>query len=116
MFQRKPVVHLLKRLGFSEVGEAENCAEALIRLRTEPHDCVICSRDLPKPDGLALLKTIRKDPELKRLPVLLIFQTADQEQIVPAARAGMDGYLVRPFALEDLENMMRRTLPVIPSA
>ena len=108
MIQRKPLVYLLADMGFPEPTEVENGSEALKRLRTEPHDGIICNRNLEKVDGLSLLKRIRRDPELRKLKVMMRFETPDQERIITATRAGLDGYLVPPVRRNELADLLER--------
>jgi|TARA_B100000959_G_scaffold235303_1_gene253546 two-component system chemotaxis response regulator CheY len=106
MIQRKPLVHLLAKLGFPLASEAENGSQALILLKSEPHEGLICSPHLENPDGLSLLKRIRESPELGKLKVMMYFEDEDDDKIVSATRAGLDGYLVFPFKEKDLETML----------
>ena len=108
MIQRKPLVHLLVDMGIPEPTEVENGSEALKSLRMEPHDGIICNCNLAKVDGLSLLKRIRRDPELKKLKVMMIFETPDQERIITATRAGLDGYLVPPVRRDELVDLLER--------
>ena len=108
MIQRKPLVHLLVDMGIPEPTEVENGSEALKSLRMEPHDGIICNCNLAKVDGLSLLKRIRRDPELKKLKVMMIFETPDQERIITATRAGLDGYLVPPVQRNELADLLER--------
>ena len=108
MIQRKPLVYLLTDMDFPEPTEVENGSEALKRLRTEPHDGIICNRDLEKVDGLSLLQRIRSDPELRKLKVMMLFEIPDQERIITATRAGLDGYLVLPVRRDELVDLLER--------
>ena len=108
MIQRKPLVHLLAKLGFPLASEAENGSQALILLKSEPHEGLICSPHLENPDGLSLLKRIRESPELGKLKVMMYFEDEDDDKIVSATRAGLDGYLVIPFKEKDLETMLKK--------
>ena len=108
IIQRKPLVHLLSELGYPNATEAENGSEALILLRTEPHDGVICNRELEKLDGISMLKRIRMDPELRKVKVMMLFENLDQAKIIAATRAGLDGYLVPPIRRDELADMLER--------
>lgn len=52
---------------------------------------------MPNMTGLELLKAVRSSPKLKHLPFLLVTAEARKENIVDAAQAGADGYIVKPF-------------------
>jgi len=103
MIYRKPLVHLLAKLGFSQINEVENGTEALILLKSEPHHALICSAHLKNPDGLSLLKRIRENPEFGALKVMMYFEDKDDEAIVSATRAGLDVYFMVPFEEENIK-------------
>ena len=84
---RRIVRNLLKELGFSNVDEAEDGAVALQKLNSAPFDFVVTDWNMPNMDGLALLQAIRRSPQLKHLPVLMITAEAKKENIIAAAQA-----------------------------
>ena len=61
-------------------------------------------------DGLELLKKIRASAELKHLPVLIITAEAKKENIIAAAEAGADGYIVKPFNADTLNEKLSKIL------
>jgi two-component system chemotaxis response regulator CheY len=63
---------------------------------------------MPNMDGLTMLQTIRADPELKKLPVLMVTAEAKKENIVAAAQAGANGYVVKPFTAATLEEKLTK--------
>ncbi|MER2553303.1 MAG: chemotaxis response regulator CheY [Thauera sp.] len=99
---RRIVRNLLKELGFANVDEAEDGAVALQKLKSAPYDFVVTDWNMPNMDGLALLQSIRRTPQLKHLPVLMITAEAKKENIIAAAQAGASGYVVKPFTAATL--------------
>lgn len=99
---RRIVRNLLKELGFANVDEAEDGAVALQKLKSGPYDFVVTDWNMPNMDGLTLLQSIRRTPELKHLPVLMITAEAKKENIIAAAQAGASGYVVKPFTAATL--------------
>ena len=99
---RRIVRNLLKELGFANVDEAEDGAVALQKLKSSPFDFVVTDWNMPNMDGLTLLQSIRRTPELKHLPVLMITAEAKKENIIAAAQAGASGYVVKPFTAATL--------------
>ncbi|ENO96295.1 chemotaxis response regulator CheY [Thauera phenylacetica] len=99
---RRIVRNLLKELGFANVDEAEDGAVALQKLKSSPYDFVVTDWNMPNMDGLTLLQSIRRTPELKHLPVLMITAEAKKENIIAAAQAGASGYVVKPFTAATL--------------
>jgi two-component system chemotaxis response regulator CheY len=105
---RRIVRNLLKELGFANVDEAEDGAVALAKLTGEVFDFVITDWNMPNLDGLTLLKQIRANPQLKRLPVLMITAEAKKENIIAAAQAGASGYIVKPFTAATLSEKLNK--------
>jgi len=63
---------------------------------------------MPNMDGLTLLQKIRATPSLKHLPVLMITAEAKKENIIAAAQAGANGYVVKPFTAAVLEEKLNK--------
>lgn len=105
---RRIVRNLLKELGFINVEEAEDGADALNKLRTTTCDFVITDWNMPNMDGLELLKNIRADEQLKAMPVLMVTAEAKKENIIAAAQAGASGYVVKPFTAAILEEKLNK--------
>ncbi|MGG6739739.1 UNVERIFIED_CONTAM: chemotaxis response regulator CheY [Streptococcus suis] len=92
---RRIVRNLLKELGYTNVDEAEDGVQALQKLRSDQFDFVVSDWNMPNMDGLTMLQEIRKDPALSKLPVLMVTTEAKKENIVAAAQAGANGYVVK---------------------
>lgn len=105
---RRIVRNLLKELGYTNVDEAEDGAMALNKLRSDHFDFVISDWNMPVMDGLVMLQTIRADPTLSKLPVLLVTAEAKKENIVAAAQAGANGYVVKPFTAATLDEKLTK--------
>ncbi|MDO9597706.1 MAG: chemotaxis response regulator CheY [Azoarcus sp.] len=109
---RRIVRNLLKELGYVNVEEAEDGVAALQKLNSSQFDFVVTDWNMPNMDGLTLLQTIRRTPQLKHLPVLMITAEAKKENIIAAAQAGAHGYIVKPFTAatmaEKLEKIFER--------
>jgi len=105
---RRIVRNLLKELGFANVDEAEDGAVALQKLKSSPFDFVVTDWNMPNMDGLTLLQNIRRTPELKHLPVLMITAEAKKENIIAAAQAGASGYVVKPFTAATLAEKLEK--------
>lgn len=103
---RRIVRNLLKELGYSNVDEAEDGVQALQKLRGDQFDFVVSDWNMPNMDGLTMLKEIRKDPALAKLPVLMVTAEAKKENIVAAAQAGANGYVVKPFTAATLDEKL----------
>ncbi len=100
---RRIVRNLLKEIGYSNAEEAEDGVTALVKLRGGKFDFVVSDINMPNMNGFELLTEIRADQQLKGLPVLMVTAEAKKEDIVTAAQAGANGYIVKPFTKATLE-------------
>ena len=105
---RRIVRSLLKELGFNNVEEAEDGQDALNKLRSGKFEFVVSDWNMPNLDGLDMLKQIRADENLKHLPVLMVTAEAKKENIIAAAQAGANGYVVKPFTAAILEEKLNK--------
>ncbi|WP_461482305.1 chemotaxis response regulator CheY [Porticoccus sp.] len=105
---RRIVRTLLKELGYANVDEAEDGADALAKLRGDAYEFVVSDWNMPNLDGLEMLKQIRADDALKHLPVLMVTAEAKKENIIAAAQAGANGYVVKPFTAATLEEKLAK--------
>lgn len=105
---RRIVRNLLKELGYSNVDEAEDGAMALSKLKNEHFDFVISDWNMPVMNGLDMLRSIRADAALARLPVLMVTAEAKKENIIAAAQAGANGYVVKPFTAATLDEKLAK--------
>ncbi|XTZ39341.1 chemotaxis response regulator CheY [Salmonella enterica] len=105
---RRIVRNLLKDLGFNNVEEAEDGVDALNKLRSSHIDFVVSDWNMPNMDGLQLLSEIRNDAALNKTPVLMVTAEAKKENIIAAAQAGANGYVVKPFTAATLEEKLNK--------
>ncbi len=105
---RRIVRNLLKELEFTNIEEAEDGAVALHKLKHGSFDFVVSDWNMPNMDGLELLRAIRNTPSLHHLPFLMITAEAKKENIIAAAQAGADGYIVKPFTGATLGDKMQK--------
>ena len=94
---RRIIKNLLRDLGFNNTQEADDGMTALPMLKAGGFDFLVTDWNMPGMTGIDLLKNIRADENLKSLPVLMVTAEAKREQIVEAAQAGVNGYVVKPF-------------------
>ena len=107
---RRIVKDVLHEIGYANVQEAEDGNSALPMLQAGQFDVLITDWNMPGMPGLELLKAVRSDPKLKGMPVLMLTAEAKREQIVEAAQAGVNGYLVKPFTPVTLKEKLAKIL------
>lgn len=105
---RRIIRNLLKELEFTNVDEAEDGLIGLNKLRGGNFDFVVSDWNMPNMTGIDMLKNIRADANLKHLPVLMVTAEAKKENIIEAAQAGADGYVVKPFTAAVLEEKLNK--------
>ncbi len=103
---RRIVKNLLRDLGFTNIQEADDGSTAWPMLQGGDFDFVVTDWNMPGMQGIDLLKAIRADANLAHIPVLLVTAEAKKEQIVMAAQAGVNGYIVKPFTAATLKTKL----------
>lgn len=100
---RRIIKGLLGDLGYTNVTEADDGNTALPLLKAGNFDLLITDWNMPGMQGVELLRQVRADERLKKLPVLMLTAEAKREQIVEAAQAGVNGYVIKPFTAATLK-------------
>lgn len=99
---RRIIKNLLRDLGFTNISEADDGNTALPMLKAGDFDFVVTDWNMPVMQGIDLLKAIRADEKLSHIPVLMVTAEAKKDQIIMAAQAGVNGYIVKPFTAATL--------------
>jgi two-component system chemotaxis response regulator CheY len=89
----------LQQLGLSDIHEAPDGEEALRQLVLRPVHLVISDFNMPKLDGLGLLKAIRSHPPIAKTAFIMLTGRADKELVQKAVQLGVNNYLVKPFTV-----------------
>lgn len=105
---RRIIKNLLKDLGFANIQEADDGSTALPMLQQGDFDFVVTDWNMPGMQGIDLLRAIRADANLKHIPVLMVTAEAKKEQIVAAAQAGVNGYVIKPFTAATLKEKLAK--------
>lgn len=105
---RRIIKNLLRDLGFNNTAEADDGNTALPMLQSTSFDFLITDWNMPGMTGIELLKSVRADAKLATLPVLMVTAEAKREQIVEAAQAGVNGYVVKPFTAGALKEKIEK--------
>lgn len=100
---RRIIKNLLRDLGYTNTAEADDGNTGLPLLQSSKFDFLITDWNMPGMSGIELLKAIRADPSLASLPVLMVTAESKREQIIEAAQAGVNGYIVKPFTAGTLK-------------
>lgn len=103
---RKIQRRTLEKLGFCDVLEAEDGEQALEVIAHRPPDVVLTDWNMPKMNGLELVKAIRQSN--RSMPILMVTTEAQKSRVLEAISAGINDYLIKPFTPESLAAKIRR--------
>ncbi|MGD2094656.1 MAG: response regulator [Phycisphaerales bacterium] len=93
-----------------KVIETTNGIEALKVLDSESVDIVLTDLVMPEMDGFELCEEIRRRPNIRNLPVVVISTHRDAKYIIQALRCGADDYLAKPFTAPVAERILERVM------
>ena len=102
--------NLLKQLDFNNVDEATDGSEALKKLRGKDYGLVISDWNMEPMTGLQLVREVRSDKKLKKLPFIMVTAESKTENVVAAKEAGVSNYIVKPFNAETLKQKLASVL------
>lgn len=105
---RRIIKNLLRDLGFTNIHEADDGITALPMLKGGGFDFLVSDWNMPGMTGIDLLRAVRADANLKALPVLMVTAESKREQIIEAAQAGVNGYVVKPFTAATLKEKIEK--------
>jgi len=107
---RRIIRNLLRQLDLTNVEEAQDGSSGLKVLRDAPFDLIISDWNMEPMTGLQLLKTVRSDAKLKRIPFIMVTAESKTENVVAAKQAGVSNYIVKPFNAETLKLKLESVL------
>ena len=110
---RRIIKNLLKQIGYVNIDEAEDGADAYSKIENGGYGFIISDWNMPNMDGLELLGKIRSNDELKHLPLLMVTAEAEKEKVISAIQAGVNNYIVKPFTAEILKEKMDKVFETI---
>lgn len=98
--------NLLKQLGFDNVDEATDGADALGKMRAKSYGLVISDWNMEPMTGYELLKEVRADTALKATPFIMVTAESKTDNVIAAKKAGVNNYIVKPFNAATLKTKM----------
>ncbi len=107
---RRIVCNALRDIGYDDLVEAGDGAEALEQLEATPPDFVITDWNMPNMNGLDLTKSIRGHSEHNGLPILMITTRGMKEDVLAAMQARVNNYVVKPFTPQVLREKIDAVL------
>jgi two-component system, chemotaxis family, chemotaxis protein CheY len=113
---RRIIKNLLRELGYNNTQEADDGLTALPMLKQGSFDLLVTDWNMPGMQGIDLLKAVRADEKLKAMPVLMVTAEQKKEQIIEAAKAGVNGYIVKPFTAATLKEKLDKIFERLQAA
>lgn len=101
---------LLSQIGFSNIDEAANGAEAVLKLKEKKYDLIISDWNMEPMTGLELLQNVRSDEKTKMIPFIMVTAESKTENVIAAKQAGVSNYIVKPFNAETLKAKLASVL------
>lgn len=107
---RKIVMKTLKEIGFTDIQEAEDGKKGWEKLKAAnpPIQLVVSDWNMPNCTGLELLKAVRSDSDMGKLPFVLLTAEAEAHQVKEAMNAGVTNYIIKPFTADTLKQKLEQ--------
>lgn len=102
--------NLMKQLGFNNVDEASDGADALNKLRQKSFNLIISDWNMEPMTGYELLKEVRSDEILKKIPFIMVTAESKTDNVIAAKKAGVNNYIVKPFNAATLKQKLSSVL------
>lgn len=97
--------HLIKGIllnaGYKNFTEVENGMAVMEKLKQNQFHLIICDWDMPKMDGLEVLRYVRQHTRHALIPFVLVTAISDASKVVTAVAQGMDDYIIKPIRADD---------------
>ncbi|MGP1678727.1 MAG: response regulator [Burkholderiales bacterium] len=106
---RSMVSFTLKSAGYGVI-EAVDGVDALTKAKTTTMNLVLTDHNMPRMDGLTLVRSLRQLPGYRTVPILVLTTEADAEMKSQGKAAGATGWLVKPFDPQRLIEVVRKVL------
>ncbi len=107
---RRIIANSLKRLGYTDIIEAENGVDALDKIEGKTIDLLVTDWNMPEMNGADLVKSIRAMPEYETLPIVMITTRGMKDDVMKAMKLGVNGYVIKPFTPEILRTKLEAIL------
>ena len=100
----------LEKLGYTDITEAGDGAEAVAKVAAGAFDLVLMDWNMPNMTGIEALKKIKGDAAMKAVPVIMVTSESEKTKIMEAIQAGAANYIVKPFQSEVLQEKISAVL------
>lgn len=106
---RQMVAFTLKSSGY-EVIEAVDGQDGLDKAKSKPVNLVLTDQNMPRMDGLTLIKSLRAIPQYRATPILMLTTESSDAMKAQGRAAGATGWLVKPFDPQKLVEVVKKVI------
>lgn len=103
---RRIIANSLKKIGFSEIIEAEDGVDALEKIDGRLVDLVVTDWNMPEMNGAELVEELRGRPEFDDIPIVMITTRGMKDDVITAMKLGVNAYVIKPFTPDILEQKL----------
>lgn len=103
---RRIIANSLKKIGFSEIIEAEHGVDALEKIDGRLVDLVVTDWNMPEMNGAELVEELRGRPEFDDIPIVMITTRGMKDDVMTAMRLGVNAYVIKPFTPDILQQKL----------
>ena len=107
---RRILQNTLTKCGFTNLDEAGNGVEALAKCGEKQFHCILTDWNMPEMDGMEFVKTIRKNPNFAKTPIMMVTTEGGKKDVIEALTHGVNDYIVKPFTPEIVKDKMEKLL------
>jgi two-component system chemotaxis response regulator CheY len=107
---RRIIANSLKQVGFDNIIEAENGADAIEKLAGQAIDLVVTDWNMPEMNGAELVQVLRSLPQYQEVPIVMVTTRGMQEDVITAMKLGVNGYIIKPFTPDILGEKIKSVM------
>ncbi|HME43822.1 MAG TPA: response regulator [Syntrophorhabdales bacterium] len=107
---RRIIKNVLRQIRVENTLEAQNGKEALDLLKKEEVDLIISDFLMPEMTGMELLRECKNDPQISRIPFIMVTAEAEKKTVMEAIKAGVDNYITKPFTPDRLQDTIAKVM------
>ncbi len=107
---RRIISRILQKMDITEIFQASDGVDALNLLSSNSVDLILLDWNMPRMNGLGLVKNLRENSEFNSTSIIMVTTEAERSSVVEAVKAGANNYLAKPFTPDALIIKIKETL------
>jgi len=106
---RRIMVNSLKKIGFTDLVEAENGEDALEKIDGDV-GLILADWNMPEMNGKEMVEELKANDQYKDIPIIMVTTRGTKDDVVTAVKIGVNGYIVKPFTPDTLKGKIKKVL------